>query len=111
MDKLPPSPEVIESLMTWMRQRPRDYCRFAGELDSALWYLRLVWAKMANKDDDYRVAIGEIGIHPRGLLSDQQRKEIVEKDSLTTRQVQEFWERVDERLGIPERTGNWHTLG
>lgn len=34
MDKPPSSTESIESLITWMRQRPRHYCRLAGELDS-----------------------------------------------------------------------------
>ena len=94
--------------MTWMRQSPRNYCRLAGELDSVLWYLHMVWARIADRDDDYQAAIGETGIHTRGLLSDQERKEIVEEDSSATRQVQEFWERIDERLGIQERSGDWH---
>ena len=95
--------------MTWMRQSPRNYCRLAGELDSVLWYLHMVWAKMASRDADYQAAIGETGIHPQSLLSDQQRNEIVKENSSATGQVQEFWERIDERLGIRERTGNWHT--
>ena len=108
MDKTPSTKDSLESLITWMRERPHMYCQLAGELDSVLSYLHMVWAKLADREDDYRVALEQAGQKPRGLLDDRQRKHIVRDKAPATNRVLRFWGKVDDFLDIKERTDRWH---
>ena len=104
--------DSVESLLVWIRERPHMYCQLAGELDSVLHFLHMVWAKLADREHEFLVATEEAGSTPKGLLSDPQRKHRVKHKirgiSPAAKRVLRFWSKVDRQLEIEVRTESWY---
>jgi hypothetical protein len=94
--------------MLWMHERPQMYCQCVGELDLVLWYLHLAWAKVADRENDYRSALESAGLKPLGILKDDERQTRVDLKDKTTKRVLGFWSKVDDSLGLKVRVPTWH---
>lgn len=103
-----PPHEYLESLLLWIRARPEMYCPLVGELDSVLWYLHMVWAKVADREREYRSALESAGLKPHGIVKDEERHMRVNSDDEATRTVLEFWSRVDQALQLQVRVDGWN---
>jgi len=101
------SAESVASLIVWIREQPHQHCALAGELDSVLWYLHTVWAKLANREPNFQTALEEVGIKPQGLLSEEEQKQAVKSDGEETKCVLRFWAVVGSILGIEQQTIRW----
>lgn len=108
MSNAAPASAYIESLMLWMHDRPLMYCQYTGELDSVLWYLHMTWAKVADRERDYRLAIESVGLPPAGILADDERQTRVDLQDKVTKKVLNFWSQVDQSLGLKVRVQSWH---
>jgi len=100
--------EYIESLLVWIHERPQMYCSLLGELDSVLYFLHLVWAKLADSEKEYELALNAAGQTPKGLLTQAERHKRTILDDASTQRVIAFWSNVNERLNIHVRTTSWH---
>lgn len=85
------------------------YATMAGELDSILTYLHMVWADLRDREVEYQAARRQCGETAAGLLDEQQRKEPVQLGEASTDLVLDFWNRVDAVLGIQVRCDAWHS--
>ena len=101
------SAETVASLIVWIREKPGLHCSMAGELDSVLWYLHTAWARLANRESNFQVALEEIGIKPQGLLSEEEQSQTVHSDDEATKSVLRFWAVVGSILGIEKQTTSW----
>ena len=101
------SDESVASLIIWIREQPLKHCRIAGELDSVLWYLHLVWARLADKESNFQTALEEVGLKPQGLLTAEEQKNTVNSDDEATKTVLRFWAIVGSILGIEKKTQAW----
>lgn len=97
--------------MLWMHERPQTYCLSVGELDMVLWYLHMAWAKVADRENDYRMALESAGLKAQGILKVEERPNRVDPQDKTTKKVLRFWSKVDKSLGLKVRVQSWHESG
>jgi hypothetical protein len=92
--------DFLEGLLSWVHERPAMYCCLAGELDSTLHYLHLIWAKMTNRESELQSARISAGERDFGIISDEERHCRVQADDGVTKRILSFWLKVDQVLGI-----------
>lgn len=101
--------ESVASLIIWIREQPQQHCKLAGELDSVLWYLHTVWARQADKETNFQIALEEVGQKPQGLLTEAEQKQTVTSDDPATKTVLRYWAIVGSILGIEKPSHKWPT--
>jgi hypothetical protein len=101
--------DLLESLCVWIFEKPHLYARHIGELHGILGMIHMVWATSVNRDADYfaaRETTDEVG--GVGLLSDEERLEIVDLINPTTQKVLNYWQIVDRELQIQQKCDAWY---
>jgi hypothetical protein len=103
----------LESLLVWIRESPHNWVALAGELDSVLWHLHMVWARVANRDSDYFSARDKASKNAGlpvaiGLLQDAKRLVKIDLNNTTTQKVLAFWQSIDDDLQIQKRCDAWY---
>lgn len=109
MEKTTGPADYIESLVVWIREKPSSYASLSGELDSALWYLHMAWAKVADREAEYDAILR--AALPRNLLRDiitqDDRHLPVDLDNEATQKVLKFWAQIDKKLELKPRVESW----
>jgi len=102
---MPTTAEKIESLIRWIHERPQMYVTRAGELDSVLHYLHMVWADLTGRENQFVTARESA----KGPIDDQQRGERVQIGAPATDAVLTYWNAIDAALDIQIRCDAWHS--
>jgi hypothetical protein len=102
--------EKVQSLMVWVRERPQMYASTVGELDAALLYLHMVWAMLADRENELNSAIQNSWRQRntlKGYLKDSERTAAVDVTSNPTKKVLRFWTKVDRQLNVEVLCERW----
>ena len=101
-----PAAGYLESLLLWFHERPHMYCMYVGELEAALWYLHMAWAKVADREAEYEAALYAANPTAVSNLSDEERRVRVALGNDTTTKVLELWSAIDQTLGLQIRVAS-----
>jgi hypothetical protein len=100
----------LESLVTWIPNRPQNYCFTVGELDTVLYFLHTVWAKAASREDDLDRAFAATTAWPQGQLTESERVLFLRENPPVLTKLIAFWREVDAVLKL-RRDEDWDDHG
>jgi hypothetical protein len=90
----------LESLITWISNRPQNYCFTVGELDTLLHFLHTAWAKGASREDDLDRAFAAAVAWPQGKLEESERVSFLRENPPVLSELIAYWHEVDAALNL-----------
>ncbi len=97
--------DLVQSMMIWVRERPEHYCITAGELDTVLRYLHLIWSEGADNKQEFEDAVAAARELLQidgcaGLLNNQERVESLLLNGTAKAKVLKYWANVDTTMRV-----------